>query len=342
MAPMPARLALPGAGEGGQHLVGGGELAEVALARPHHELDVGQQRGGTVGLFDRHEGVGVAVPPVDRDVDVGQAEAPGAAEEDEVVHDRPALAAGARHEVVDEHRLDVGVAEHPPVARREEPGEGLEHELGERRGHPHQAGQPQAHGDTDETQRVVPLTGQSDQPLGQLLVVDRRHHRAHEGDGHDPRRQVVGAGQRVGAAAREADDHEAVVTQAVGHERDVVADISHLGVRVVGRVAHAGPFEADQAQTETLGGAAADEGDLAPGARSPVEPQDEGSGGVAELGVPEPAAPRKLNRPLDLGAVGRAQCRGLGSPMSNLCGAAVGAWHRSSWWWSRHGPFSRR
>ena len=64
MAPVPARLALPDAGEGGQHLVGRGELAQVALAGAHHELDVGQERGGPVGLLNRHEGVGVAVPPV--------------------------------------------------------------------------------------------------------------------------------------------------------------------------------------------------------------------------------------------------------------------------------------
>ena len=56
-----AGLALPGAVERGQHLVGGGELAQVALAGPHHELDVGQERGRPVGLLDRHEGVGV--PP---------------------------------------------------------------------------------------------------------------------------------------------------------------------------------------------------------------------------------------------------------------------------------------
>ncbi len=295
------RPALPDAGEGAQHVVGRGELAQVALAGPDHELDVGQQRGGPVGLVDGHEGVGVAVPPVHGHADVGQAETPGAPEEDEVVDDGLAVATGAAHEVVDDHRLDVGVAQHALVPRRQDAGEGLEGEAGDGRGHPDQAGQPQAHRPADEAQRLVPLAGQGDQALGQFLVVDRRHHRAHHGDGHHPRGQVVRAGQRVGAAAREADHHEAVVTQAVGHDGDVVTHISQLRVRVVGRVPDAGTFEADDAEAEALGGPPSHEWDLAPRARGAVEPEDERTGGVTELGVAEPSAVGQGYGALDLG-----------------------------------------
>ena len=109
------------------------------------------------------------------------------------------------------------------------------------------------------------------------------------------------AGQRVGTAAREADHHEAVVTQAVGGDGDVVTHISQLRVHVVGGVADAGTFEADHAQAEAPGGPPSHQWDLAPGARGAVEPEDEWAGGVTELGVTEPSAVGQGYGAFDLG-----------------------------------------
>ena len=98
------------------------------------------------------------------------------------------------------------------------------------------------------------------------------------------------AGQRVGAAPRQPDHHEALVSEPVGDRGHVGRPVAHLGVGVVGGVTHTGAFHADQTQAQLLRGPAADQRDLPAGARRAVEPQHQGPGGVAVLGEAQAAA----------------------------------------------------
>ena len=92
----------------------------------------GSRRDSTPCLLQRNERVWLAVPPPYGDGDIRQAEPPRPTEQDRVVHERMELALAAKNQIVDEHGLDVGVAEHPSIARGHHPGEPLRHDMGER------------------------------------------------------------------------------------------------------------------------------------------------------------------------------------------------------------------
>ena len=83
------------------------------------------------------------MPPPHRDAHVGQAEAPRATDQDEVVDHRLELVPGADGEVVDEHRLERRIGEHPAVAFGHHPGEPLVEGMGERVHRADEAPQPQ-------------------------------------------------------------------------------------------------------------------------------------------------------------------------------------------------------
>ena len=89
------------------HLGGDPEAAEVALLVPHEERGVLQVRHEPLGVRERDDVVGVAVPPPDRHVDLVRLEAPVAREEDPVGEERSHAAAAVLGEVVEEHLLHV-------------------------------------------------------------------------------------------------------------------------------------------------------------------------------------------------------------------------------------------
>src|ERR1700686_3960185 len=68
-----------------QDFAGLSEAAEMALVGHQDELRVGQELGGLLGVVERDDGVGVAVPPSHRDLDVRQPKTPIAPEESGVV-----------------------------------------------------------------------------------------------------------------------------------------------------------------------------------------------------------------------------------------------------------------
>ena len=68
-----------------QNIVCGGESAEVAFVGHQDQLDIGQVADGLLGVVKRDDRVGVAGATSARAGDVGEAEAPVAAEESAVI-----------------------------------------------------------------------------------------------------------------------------------------------------------------------------------------------------------------------------------------------------------------
>src|SRR5580658_366825 len=76
---------LPDLCQDAEHLVGGSEVAEVALSRADAELYVGEHRSRPPCLHERNEGIRVTVPPPHWNRHVRKAESPGLADQDEIV-----------------------------------------------------------------------------------------------------------------------------------------------------------------------------------------------------------------------------------------------------------------
>lgn len=103
-------------GDGLEDLAGDAEAAEVTLAGPDLE-DHRRHRGRQVlRVAETDDGVGVAVPPVHRDGDLGRVESPVATEQDGIVDERVALAPRPADQVAEEHLLDAVGGEHLAVA----------------------------------------------------------------------------------------------------------------------------------------------------------------------------------------------------------------------------------
>ena len=60
------------------------QAAEVAFTRPDEQLAVRNERHDLFGVGERHDVVGIAVPPADGYVHIAYPEAPQAGEEDDV------------------------------------------------------------------------------------------------------------------------------------------------------------------------------------------------------------------------------------------------------------------
>lgn len=73
----------------------------MAFVGHQDQLDIGQVADGLLGVVKRDDRVGVAVPPAHGRGNVGEAEAPVAAEESAVVDHRLEAAAGGQDYVVD-------------------------------------------------------------------------------------------------------------------------------------------------------------------------------------------------------------------------------------------------
>ena len=261
----------------------------------------GNERGGTARVLYADERVGVAVPPVHRHGHVGQMEAPGPTEQDDVVDEGAALVARPGHQVVDEHGLDFGLAEDAAVALGQDLAEGVEDRVGDRRGHLDQIAESGPERDAQQREHGVVAPGRGQQAVHLLLVAGRGHDRPEQPGRHHARRQFVRAGQRVRTAPRQPDHHEALVAQPVGDLGHVGRPVAHVRVGVVGGVAHARALQADEPQAEFLGGPAADERDLPAGARRAVEPQHQRPGGVAVLGEAQPASVGQGNGAFEAG-----------------------------------------
>ena len=120
------------------HLGGDPEAAEVALVVPDEQGAVLEVRHQPLGVGQRDDVVGVAVPPPDRCLDVVRLEAPVAGEEDPVGDERPHAAPAVLGEVVEEHLLHVRAGEHLPIAGRREAGVELERLRAQRLEHAHE------------------------------------------------------------------------------------------------------------------------------------------------------------------------------------------------------------
>ena len=113
---------------------------------------------------------------------------------------------------------------------------------------------------------------------------------AEQTDGRDALGHLVGAGERVRAAAGEPRGRELVMAEVIDDLGRVVSPLPDAAVAVIDGVAHAGPLHTHQPQAEALGGAPGLHRDLAARARRAVVPKHEPAGRVAELGVPQPSA----------------------------------------------------
>jgi hypothetical protein len=75
----------------------------------HPEFHVGEQCRGALGLFEGHEGIGVTMPPADRDRHVREGEPPRLSQQHHVVNHGLELSPGPTDQIVDEHGLEFPI-----------------------------------------------------------------------------------------------------------------------------------------------------------------------------------------------------------------------------------------
>ena len=233
------------------------------------------------------------------------------AEQGDVVGQGAEAEGAATDEVVDEHRLDLGIGEDVAVALGHRPAEGavrrvperderLQHRpQGDAERHPHRLERP-----------LEPDRHPHQATAGAGVVADERAHAAEDADAGDAVRVRPAGGEGVGPAAGETDDGESVVAELIGDRGGVGPELGEAGVLVAGRVTDAGTFDADDPEPEPLGSPAAGGGHLAAGTRRAVAPQDEVAVGIAELRPAQRPAPAEPHDALAVGGQGAGDERG--------------------------------
>ena len=135
------------------------------------------------------------------------------------------------------------------------------------------------------------------QPHGELdrTAVDRVRaaggcDAAEDADAVHPLREVGARGERVGAAAGQADQPAGVDGERVEEQLEVAGPVADPAVEVRRRRADPGSVHADDAEAVLVGVPPGLERDLAPGAGGAVHPDDRGAARRAVLREAEPAA----------------------------------------------------
>ncbi len=129
--PLPASISMPmptspSSGGGGvacgpdgdqrrEHLFGRREPAEMTLSWSDVELGVRDERHDVLSMGQRHDVVGVAVPPPHGHGDVADREAPRPGEEEEVEDGGGHAPPAPREDVVEKHGFQLWPGEHPAV-----------------------------------------------------------------------------------------------------------------------------------------------------------------------------------------------------------------------------------
>lgn len=133
------------------------------------------------------------------------------------------------------------------------------------------------------------LAGQRDCAAARGIGSYRWCDAAEHGDGGDAvlERGHPGARQRVRSAAGQPDDAELVGTEHVGNMGHVGGPVADPLVAVGIAEPRPGTLDQNDPQPEFLGGAPPDDRELPATARGAVEPEHDGTGRIAELGVAE-------------------------------------------------------
>ena len=78
------------------------------------------------------------MPPSDRDIDVRETESPRLPDQNEIIDEGVELMLAAKGQIIDEHGLDSGISENPPVTFGHHPSKSLNEEMCQRIDRPYE------------------------------------------------------------------------------------------------------------------------------------------------------------------------------------------------------------
>jgi hypothetical protein len=251
------------------------------------ELRVGQARHHVLPVDERHDVVGVAVPPADRDLHLVEPESPVPGEQDDVGERGSQLLAAAVEQVVEEHRLKFRAHQQAAVGFGRYSRKRIKRRGGNRPDQPDQADRSPPDRKSGDFKQRRDRRAERHHATADRVGAHGRRNAAQHPDRHHAIRHRRRAAQRVRAAAGQADDGHLLDAQGVGHCAQVVGECDDRVVLVGRGGADAGPVDADQPDVVLLGIDAGLGRDLPPRTRGAVQPEDRASLRVTELGEPE-------------------------------------------------------
>ena len=254
----------------------------------------------------RNDHVCQAVPHDDRHRHLVQLEPPVTCEQSQVVGGGAQVAGG--EQVVQEHRLELRIAEHRAIGEPEQTDVQVEHGICDRLGDGHDRLQEVAHRGAQQLER---RRHEPHRPrVGEHRIRTADRSQAAEDRCHDDTvGQVLRYRERVRAAAGQADHGEPVDPQFIHQRLDVRREVQDAVVAVIGRPSGSGSFDGDHTEPALQRDLVDRRRHLEPCSRGAVEPQHDVTVGVSELGPAEltplgdqRSADRSRDRRTDLGS----------------------------------------